>query len=47
MKLVAWIKKVFGICDHEWDEYTPFLHYSTNWKMLTCKKCGTKKQIDQ
>ena len=45
MKFISWLKKFFNICEHEWEEYTPYLRYSVKWKILTCKKCGEKKLI--
>lgn len=45
MKLISWFKKMFNICEHEWEEFVPELNYSIDWKTQTCKKCGEKKLI--
>lgn len=47
MKIVSWLKKILGICEHDWEEYKPHLHYTVKWKMYTCKKCGEKKLITE
>lgn len=45
MKFIQWLKTVFNICEHDWEEYNPIMNYSIEWKIETCKKCGKKNLI--